>query len=92
MKGNTDGRNGNGANLPLRQIIAARLDPYLRRKQLTKTERSVVRSIFNGCSTAEAAHARDRSVNTMKTHLRAIHRKLQVRDRQALILKIIEEL
>lgn len=57
-------------------------------RYLTTTEREILSDIATGATTFEIARSRHNSEATIKTHLTAIYRKLQVRNRVEAIAKL----
>jgi LuxR family maltose regulon positive regulatory protein len=57
---------------------------------LTERERAVLRYLSTSMSTAEIASELYLSVNTVKTHLAAIYRKLAARKRREAVLRARE--
>ena len=58
-------------------------------KELTEKEHSVMRLICQGKSNAEIASDLDLSVNTVKTHLRHVFKKLEVDNRTAATVRYL---
>jgi len=54
---------------------------------LTPREREILRGVAEGCSNAELARRHFVSLNTVKTHLRQIHTKLEVQRRGQAVAK-----
>lgn len=58
-------------------------------RALTPGERRVLELVSDGLSAEEAAQVLQVSVNTTKTHLRGVYRKLHVRDRTQAVLEAL---
>lgn len=58
-------------------------------RTLTPGERKVLELVSDGLSAEEAAQVLQVSVNTTKTHLRGVYRKLHVRDRTQAVLEAL---
>jgi DNA-binding NarL/FixJ family response regulator len=72
-----------------RMVSAPRLDPSAARRlgTLTQREREVLEHVARGLSNAEIAHTLRIEESTIKTHMKRILAKLELRDRiQAVIL------
>ncbi len=53
---------------------------------LTEAERDIVRLLAAGNSTASTAAARGSAINTVRTQLNTLHRKLKIRHRGELVV------
>jgi DNA-binding CsgD family transcriptional regulator len=68
-------------------VPQARLDLSI----LTPAQRAIVADVVFGCSNAEVARLRRRSIRTVANHLAAIFRKLGVGSRGELVARIAAE-
>lgn len=59
------------------------------REVLTPTEREVLEGLSRGLSYEQCARAADVSVNTVRTHVRAIYRKLEVSSKTEAVLEAL---
>ena len=70
----------------LAPLVAARIAERTRWEKLTPSELRVLRQLFSGLSNKEIAYATSRTMETVKTHVRTIFRKLAVNSRTQAVL------
>ncbi len=74
---------------PLPQFVAELLTERSQREQLTERERDVLESLIKGRSNKEIASSLCISEDTVKSHLKTLFTKLQVRDRTGAAVEAI---
>jgi|SRR5580698_950397 DNA-binding NarL/FixJ family response regulator len=67
--------------LALAPLVAARIAEWMRWEKLTPCEINILRLLFIGLRNKEIAWATSRTTETVKTHVKAIFRKLNARSR-----------
>jgi len=70
----------------LAPLVAARIAERIRWEKLTPSELDVLRLLFFGLRNKEIALATSRSMETVKTHVRTIFRKLNARSRTQAVM------
>jgi DNA-binding NarL/FixJ family response regulator len=70
----------------LAPLVAARIAERIRWEKLTPSELGILRLLFSGLSNKQIAHATSRTMETVKTHIKTIFRKLDVRSRAQAVM------
>ncbi|MBK1878333.1 response regulator [Pelagicoccus mobilis] len=71
------------------ETVATRLDEHSHRQTLTEREREVLEALLKGHSNKEIASTLYISIDTVKTHLKTLFHKLEVRDRTEAVVTAI---
>jgi DNA-binding NarL/FixJ family response regulator len=70
----------------LAPLVASRIAERIRWEKLTPSELDILRLLFSGLSNKEIARATYRTTETVKTHIRAIFRKLDAHNRMQAVM------